>query len=330
MTTKNLESTKAKRILVTGGCGFIGSHLVEELLRDTTIKSVVVVDNFSSGSRNNISIIKDTRLKLYSADVKNEQAIRKILMENDIQMVCHLAVSPLVASISNPTEVIDNIVSMQKTVLECMRHGLFQKLISFSTSEVYGANDGSALNEDSRMNPQTPYAAAKAAADLLTMSYRQTFPNFINYTIVRPFNNYGPRKRVLKGAGIIPQTIRALKEGREINLYANGLTARDYVYVTDTARAVKLLIDNYELSKQRIYVIASGQSHTMSDIVADIGQIMNTTPKIKYDGVRSGDIQKLLGNGSLLEREMNFAPQVAWQDGLRHCVEYYIDHDIDL
>ncbi len=310
-------------VLITGGAGFIGSHLVEALLREETCEMVVAIDNMSMGKRNNLQHITDSRLAIVEANVADQAAITEVLERFSIDTVCHLATSPLVLSIDDPAFVFDNIVGMQKNLLEVQRAGLFKKLVSFSTSEVYGSSDGIDLNEHSRLSPRTPYAAAKAAADLLTESYSKTFPDQIEYTIVRPFNNYGPRKKVLNGAGIVPQAIKAFSTGTQLRLVNEGQTSRDFVFVEDTARAVVAILKNPEASKNETFVLATGQSRTMKEIALKIAELMGVEPLIDYVPLRPGDVSYLKGDSSKLYDKLGFKTSTPWEQGLQSCIDYY-------
>lgn len=314
---------EVKSVLVTGGAGFIGSHLVEALLREETCTLVVAVDNMSMGKRRNLEHISDSRLQLIEANVADKDQLISVLEQYSIDTVCHLATSPLVLSIDDPEFVFDNIVTMQKNLLEAQRAGLFKKLISFSTSEVYGSSDGIDLNESSRLSPRTPYAAAKAAADLLTESYAKTFPEKIEYTIVRPFNNYGPRKKVLKGAGIIPQAIKAFATGEQLRLVNDGQTSRDFVFVEDTARAVVAILKNPEASKNETFVLATGESRTMKEIALKIAELMGVTASIEYVASRPGDVSYLKGDSTKFYEKLGFKPSTPWEQGLQACIDYY-------
>jgi len=310
----------SRRILVTGGAGFIGSHVVEALLSDGHHDVIVVADDLSMASAAQFRSRTHASPKVLNADVRDIPALREIFASFSIDTVCHLATSPLVLSISDPLAAARNIIDMQLALLECQREGLYQLLLTFSTSEVYGSRPGVKLTELHRLEPRTPYAAAKAFCDQMTQSYARTFGT--QFIIIRPFNNYGPRKRVLAKAGIIPTAIRCLSSGQPVTIFSDGMQARDYVFVEDTARAVQLALISEEALGETIH-IASGISRTILSIVTDLATLMGVKPVYRFEQGRQGDVSFLCGDGSKASSLLNFTPTTPWHWGLERCIEYY-------
>jgi UDP-glucose 4-epimerase len=177
------------------------------------------------------------------------------------------------------------------------------------------------------MFPRTPYASAKAAADVLTLSYGNCWPDTVNYTIVRPFNNYGPRKLVLKNAGIIPTAIRLLSRGQPVELNSNGETRRDFVHVSDTVSAVIKILEQPEVTRNQVYQVATGVSITMKQVVQTIGELMGITPEIILTSPRVGDVDCLKGSGEKILADLGIKPEMSFEDGLRECISYYSETD---
>lgn len=308
--------------MVTGGAGFIGSHVVEAIVSEQLSEEVIsVVDILSMGDRKNLQCVEASHVQVIEQDLTNYERVSQLIAKHSVDTVIHLAVTPLVYSLVEPVVGFDHIVKMQQNLLECQRKGLFRKLISFSTSEVYGGMSGrEVITEDSPLSPTTPYAAAKASADLMALAYVNSFD--LDVTIVRPFNNYGPRKKVLRSAGIIPTVIRNLSKGLPIQLYGGGSASRDFVYVEDTARAVMKVL-GAEQVKGEVLHVASGVSRSMRAVVEDIAQLMGVEPIIEALPRRQGDVVGLRGSMEKTRRLIDFEASTAWEDGLKRCIEYY-------
>jgi UDP-glucose 4-epimerase len=310
-----------KNVLVTGGVGFIGSHLVKALVQKEGIRTVVVIDNLSMSDRSNLDWIKSSKLIFSQGDVQDYGLTSLLINRYNISTVFHLATSPLVFSIRDPQIATSNIIEMQQTLLECQRQKFFNRLITFSTSEVYGSGEGRISKESDRLAPQTPYAAAKAACDLLTESYGRSFG--LDFSIVRPFNNYGPRKQVFWGrAGIIPSTINSLANGEEVSVYGDGSFCRDFVFVEDTVRAALKVLESDNCHGQTINV-ASGEPHSVLSIVKDVAELMGRKPKIKFLAPRPGDLAYLRGDNSKAKKLIGFSTKTKWRTGLQECINYY-------
>jgi UDP-glucose 4-epimerase len=222
--------------------------------------------------------------------------------------------------LTHPAHVATDIVSMQIALLEAQRAGLYDLLLSFSTSEVYGSSARTPLTELARPEPRTPYAAAKAFCDYLTQSYGCSFGT--KYVILRPFNNYGPRKRVLARAGIIPTAIRRLARGSAVQVSGAGLQSRDYIYVTDTVAAVVIALRSPAAVGEIIHV-ASGIARTIRSIVEDIARLMGVAPAIEFMPEREGDVDFLCGDGRKAQDLLGFSPTTSWEQGLERCIDYY-------
>lgn len=227
-------------ILVTGGAGFIGSHLVDRLLHDGA-REVVVIDNFFTGSEANLAEALATgRAAFYRDDAELPTSLDYIFDAHDIDIVFNCATKALNYSFVNPANAFDTNVTVALNLLEAQRRGQFRVLCHFSTSEVYGTAVYEPMDEAHPRNPTTTYAAGKAAADLAVESYVRMFG--LDAFIIRPFNNYGPRQNH-RGplAGIIPITARRVLTGSAPEIHGDGLQSRDFIYVLDTVDAtVKL------------------------------------------------------------------------------------------
>jgi UDP-glucose 4-epimerase len=225
-----------KTVLVTGGAGFIGSHLVDRLMADGA-RQVIVVDNLFLGSEENIAPAVNRGAIFYNEDIEYKESLEYIFDQHDIDVVFNLATKALNYSFINPGNAFTTNVNGVINLLELQRKGKFQSLCHFSTSEVYGTAVYEPMDEKHPKAPTTTYAAGKAAADLAVESYVNMFD--VDAFIVRPFNNYGPRQNY-KGllAGIIPLTAWRIHHNIVPEIHGAGDQSRDFIYVLDTVDAV--------------------------------------------------------------------------------------------
>ena len=176
------------------------------------------------------------------------------------------------------------------------------------------------LSEDHPLNPTTPYAASKAASDMLIQSYHKSFG--IDYTIIRPFNCFGPRQNMGSYAGVIPLTIKRLLDGKQPVIYGDGEQTRDYTFVSDVVRAA---IDMYKHTETRYRVvhIGSGKEISINDVVRMIMDVMNVDVSIDYQSSRPGDVQRHIANTYLARDLIGYDPVVSFADGIFQTVDWY-------
>lgn len=230
------ESYEGKVILVTGGAGFIGSHLVDRLISDGA-RQVIIVDNLFLGSEENIVSAIAGGAVFYNENIECIASLEYIFECHDVDIVFNLATKALNYSFINPSNAFTTNVNGVINLLELQRKGKFKSLCHFSTSEVYGTAVYEPMDENHPKAPTTTYAAGKAAADMALESYVNMFD--VDAFIVRPFNNYGPRQNY-KGllAGIIPITAWRIHNDIAPELHGAGDQSRDFIHVSDTVDAV--------------------------------------------------------------------------------------------
>ena len=303
-----MQTIRDKKVLVTGGAGFIGSHLCDGLLAAGAAK-VVCVDNFFLGKMENIAeAMKDDRFVLYRDDARNFGVMQAVIEKEEIEVVFNMATIALNYSFFNPFDAYMVNVEIANTLLELLKMKAYQTLIHTSSSEAYGTAQYSPMDENHPTNPTTPYAAGKAAADLMVHSFYKVLG--LDISIVRPFNNYGPRQNAEGAlAAIIPVTAKRIKDGGMPMVEGDGEQTRDFIYVEDTVRG---LIAAYENEKSRGKIINLGSGKDISRISA-VFPDSDLLCALSVD--RKGDVPWRLGEGvSVPDRPVGDPPGGVYVD----------------
>ena len=309
-------------MLVTGGAGFIGSHLVDRLIAESP-KRIVVVDNFFLGNESNLSSAREQfpDLQVLRLDASNLAAMQDVVAANQIETVFDLAVVPLPTSLDYPHWTMLTNIGITATFCEIARRGLIERLVHMSSSEAYGSGRYVPMDEGHPNDAITPYAAAKAAEDHIIRSYVQTFG--IDATVVRPFNNYGPRQNPGSYAGILPIVIHRVERGLPIEIHGDGEQSRDFTFVRDTA---DLTVAIHETSAARGLEInvATGVGTTINHLVQRILEIMGKPdhPVIHTDE-RPGDVRRHQADVGRLVSLVGRQPAVLSDEALSETVEWY-------
>jgi len=309
---------KNSTILVTGGAGFIGSHLVDRLLTEGA-KEVVIVDNMFLGSEENLKDAISNGAILYKDDIEITSSLDYIFERHDIDIVFNCATKALNYSFVNPKNAFDTNVNGIMNILEHQRKGHFKTLIHFSTSEVYGTAEYEPMDEKHPIKPTTTYAAGKAAADIAVHSWVNMFD--LDAFIVRPFNNYGPRQNY-KGymAGIIPITAYRILNDINPEIHGTGLQSRDFIYVLDTVDAI---IKLYPLMKKAdsINISTDGQV-SMKNVIHKIVDIMDYKGGILSKPARGADVQTHNASNAKIKSMIDYQ-LTSFEDGLVKTVKWY-------
>lgn len=315
------QSLAGKNVLVTGGAGFIGSHLVERIAAERPSR-LVVVDNLFLGKESNLAEARAAfpGLKLYRQDASEFDAMAAIIASESIDVVFNLAIVPLPASLVNPRWTVDVNVALATVPSELLRLGYYQTLIHFSSSEAYGSAGYVPMDEDHPPLPSTPYAASKLAGDYVVLSYRETYG--IDAAIVRPFNNYGPRQNAGAYAGILPIVIGNALRSEPVHIFGDGEQTRDFVFVRDTADAA-IGVYETEATRGRILNIASGRETTINALVHELLSALGVDVPVLYEAARPGDVRRHCGGIELARRLIGYEPRTSLLDGLRETVEWY-------
>ncbi len=322
-----MVSLSGKNVLVTGGAGFIGSYICDALLTNSCNR-VIAVDNLFLGKERNFELaINYKNFQFINADITDYESINSIIDKNEIDVIFHLAVIPLEVSLEKPVWCYEQNVKMTINLLEICRLSLKKiTLISFSSSEVYGSALYIPMTEEHPMLSHTPYAASKAASDMMVYSYIKTFN--IDAAIVRPFNNYGPRQNEGSYAGVIPLTIKRILKSEKPIIYSDGKQTRDFIYVKDTAYWTLEIFKN-EITRGEIINLSSGKQTEIVEIVQIICNNMNYMGSIEKKPARIGDVRCHQGSMEKAKKLINFEYTTNLNEAIKSTVDWY-KSNIDL
>ena len=310
-----------RKILVTGGAGFIGSNLVHHLQTNSAMNSekleITVLDALTyAGNVDNLSGLPDPQMmKFFHGDVRDWDLVQRLVQEND--EIFHLAAESHVdRSITNPGIFIETNVQGTLNILEASRK-FSKRVLLVSTDEVYGSLATSFADEDYPLNPSSPYSASKASADLLAMSFYKTFD--LDVVITRCSNNYGPRQYPEK---LIPQSINKILRGKKIPIYGNGQNVRDWIHVEDHCSGLLLAMNKGKPG--RIYNFGDVDKLTNIEVITQILSIMSTSSNlIEYVEDRLGHDYRYAINASRAKNELGWQPKEHLSKSLSKIIDWY-------
>lgn len=312
------QSIRGSSVLVTGGAGFIGSHLVDRLIEDGA-KSVVVVDNMFLGNEDNLKYALNQGVYLYKDDIEIFSSLSYIFDEHDIDIVFNCATKALNYSFVNPRNAYSTNVDGVLNLLEHQRAGRFKTLVHFSTSEVYGTAVYEPMDEMHPIAPTTTYAAGKAAADLAVSSYVNMYE--LDAFIVRPFNNYGPRQNY-KGylAGVIPITCWRILKNQQPEIHGDGSQSRDFIYVYDTVDAILQCYPKMRVGHS-VNISTDGQVN-ISRLIHEICEYMQYSGTPLKKKARSADVECHVASNAKLKSMIDYK-LTPFRDGLEQTINWY-------
>jgi UDP-glucose 4-epimerase len=317
---------EGKKILVIGGAGFIGSHLVDAL---ATANEVTVVDNLSSGNRGNIEhhLRRDT-IRFVQADICDSERMRGLV--GDSQVVFHLAAQGLRVSLFNPQVVHDvNATATLNLCMAALEAGV-ERFVYVSSSEVYGTAITVPMREDHSLTPTTPYGASKLAGEAYARSYYLTFG--LPVVIVRPFNTYGPREHFEGVYGeVIPRFVLRVMNDLPPIVFGDGKQTRDFTEVSDIVRGILLSSECEALIGETVN-IAAGREVSINEVaqivLSSLGWDGNLAP-LHMDG-RPGDVRRHYADISRAHQVLNFEPEIGIAQGIQHYIDWVRDQDWDI
>ena len=315
-----------KTFFITGVAGFIGSTLATRLLKEGN--RVVGIDNFCDFynpqiKENNIKeLVRNANFKLYRNDIRDKNTIQSIFEENKIDVVMHLAAMAGVRpSIEDPVLYQEVNCMGTQNILEEMKSHNIKNLVMASSSSVYGNCKEVPFKEDMVVDYAiSPYAATKKANEVMTHVYHKLFD--INVIMLRFFTVYGPKQRPDLA---IDKFTRLMLEDKEIPMYGDGTTSRDYTYVEDIVDGI-IKSCEYTMHNENVYEILNlGNSSPVSlkEMINTIGQALGKAPKIKQLPMQPGDVDRTYADVSKAKRLIGYEPKVSFEQGIKNFVEWY-------
>lgn len=312
-----------KSVLVLGGAGFIGSHLVDRIIVEEPSR-VTVVDNLFLGRQENLAHAASElpALVFEEADGTDLDAMAAIIRRQRVDVVFNLAVVPLPASLERPRWCVEQNIELAMVPAELQRQGLFETLVHFSSSEAYGSAAYVPMDEGHPPIPSTPYAASKGGGDQIVLSYQHTFGTDV--AIIRPFNNYGPRQNAGSYAGIIPIVIIRARAGLPVEIFGDGEQTRDYIFVRDTADAAIRLYGEPR-ARARVVNVASGREVTINTLVAMLLEALGSDVPVVHGEPRPGDVRRHHASIALARELFGFEPRTSLREGITETVAWYLE-----
>jgi dTDP-glucose 4,6-dehydratase len=310
------------RLLVTGGCGFIGSNLVRYLLASRPDWKIVNLDKLTYAG--NLESLKDVegnpRHIFVRGDIGDRALVTELLAKHQIDAVAHLAAESHVdRSILGPEVFAETNVVGTSVLLEASRKASVKRFLMVSTDEVYGSLGPTGhFTETTPLDPSSPYSASKAGSDLLSLAYHRTFG--LPVVISRCSNNYGPFQFPEK---LIPLMINNALEDKGLPVYGDGLNVREWIHVQDHNEAVAVILERGRAGE--VYNIGSGAEQPNIDIVKRILQALGKPESlIKYVKDRPGHDRRYAIDSSKLRTELGWKPRHEFEQGLRETVDWYV------
>ena len=290
------------KVLVTGGAGFIGKHLVSFLLKKNY--TVTIFDNFSNSTKESISHFIQMGVNVIEGDIINSLDIQDASKNHDI--VIHLAAKISVSeSIDNPSETFQVNVDGTKNVLASCEKNHVKKLIAASSAAVYGeGNQDVNLTEETKMNPISPYGESKVMMEEIIRQWKSSY-NF-NYVILRFFNIYGIGQSS-EYAGVITKCLEKIKQKKPIEIFGDGLQTRDFVAIEDVINAI---YNAMQSSNSGTYNIASGKTITINELVNKMILLSRKKLEIKHIRAKKGEIRCSHADISKAKKEIGFSPKI--------------------
>lgn len=310
------------KILVTGGCGLIGSSTIDRLLADHSPAQIVILDNLSRGSLSNVSsALADKRVKLIRGDIRDASVVKDALQ--GMNAVIHMAALRITACAAEPRKAFDTMCAGTFNVVDEARRAGVEKIVAASSASIYGLAEEFPTREDHHpYNDETWYGASKIMLEGLLRSYKAMYD--LPYVALRYFNVYGPRMDIHgKYTEVLIRWMERIDAGQPPIIFGDGLQTMDFVYIDDIARANVLALAS-EVSGE-VFNVARGEETSLRDLARTLLKIMNSDLDIEFAEERSvNPVSRRLADTSKAERLLDFHADVTLEEGMDRLVRWWL------
>ena len=309
-----MENFKSKNILITGGAGFIGSCLVNRLVEQE--HNVVVIDNLSSGKRENVS----SKVKFYEMDVCNPK-ISQVFQDENIEIVFHLAAQPIVeTAYKNPFKTIETNIMGTVNILEtCRLKGDVKSIVVTSSDKAYGKSEKLPYTEDVPLKGDHPYEVSKSCADLIATAYFKTYR--LPIAITRFSNVFGPGD--FNFNRIIPGILKSIITNTELLVRSDGKMIREYTYVADIADGCVKLAENIETTKGEAFNFGSKNIFSVIQVIEKIEEILEIKVNYQILNTTKNEIPEQYLDWTKINKVLEWQPEVSFEQGIKRSFDWY-------
>lgn len=304
--------------LVTGGAGFIGSHIAEALAKRGD--QVRVLDNLSTGHQSNLDEFAD-RVEFIEGDLLDTAAVEAAV--SGVDCIFHeAALASVPRSVKDPLATHAHCVTGTIQLLDAARRGGVRRMVYAASSSAYGDQPFTSKRETDLPAPISPYGAAKYAGEVYCRAFSETYD--FETVAIRYFNVFGPRQDPSSQySAVIPLFVTAMLEGRSPHVHGDGLQSRDFTYIDNVVHANLLAADAGSDAVGRVFNVAMGNTVTLLELIAALNELLGTDIAPEHGPPREGDIRESLADISAARELLGYEPQVAFREGLRRSIEFY-------
>jgi UDP-N-acetylglucosamine/UDP-N-acetyl-alpha-D-glucosaminouronate 4-epimerase len=306
-----------RTFLVTGGAGFIGSHIAEALVRRHD--KVRILDNLSTGHLSNLDPFRD-QVEFVEGDLLDTETVERVV--DGVDCIFHqAALASVPRSVKNPLATNAACVTGTLTLLDAARRAGVRRMMYAASSSAYGDQPYSSKRETDLPGPLSPYAVAKLAGEHYCRAFTATYK--FETVAIRYFNVFGPRQDPNSPySAVIPKFISAILEGKQPTIFGDGLQSRDFTFVENVVHGNLLAADAQDVAG-RVFNVACGGNITLLDLLDSLNELLGTNVEPIFEKPRPGDVRQSLADISLARKLLDYEPQVSLHEGLARSIEYY-------